>query len=817
MLVVSRFCLLFLCSTICLTASTSNCLWSQELPRCVDPSLSIELVASEPSIVTPVSCRFDSKGRLFVVESHTHFPPENYDGPKHDRIKLLDDPDGDGKLDRVRVFYEGTVKTMSLAIGRDESVYVATRSAIIRLRDTDKDDVADEVTTIVALETLADYPHNGLSGLLLEEAADKPPTLTFGLGENFGEKYSLRGSDGSGQVGQGEGGNIFQCTPDGANIQRVATGFWNPFGICRDDAGRLLMVDNDADAMPPCRIVHVVPKADYGFQFRFGRAGTHPLQAWNGELPGTLPMLAGTGEAPCAILCHQGNYWVTSWGDNRIERYTPKRSGAASVTSTRQDVVVGNAMFRPVDMAIGPDGSMYVTDWVDRSYNVHRKGRIWKIRIKEKSPEEMAKLSSGMQASLAETNLADFAMANMDVVKQTLEGKTVDPFLAHLLTTHSRRDEWIRASGLDEGNSSILRMAKLFDARWKALVGDNDAPSSTQIRSLIERAMLDQDESVRMVALRWAAETSDKSLLPVVKKQLTQESFSPRFLAMVAATISYLETGKVEKGGFDSLTRKTLISIAEDSSRSNRVRKMAMLLVPPSAPQWSASSLLAMVKSDDLVLARTAARHLATSLDKPPTRDAVNDLLANPSLDSEIKADLTVARRDSIANELSHAAPQPAIDDLNAWLDRVGEGGDVANGWRIFFSSSKGQCASCHMRDGRGATVGPDLTSIRTMATDRKRLLESILHPSREIGPMYTTWKVLTKDDRVIVGLKLNGGGVGQSARYLLADSTTVDVPMQDIEEQEPSENSIMPGGLVQKLTMDEVRDLLAFLASDPE
>jgi len=161
----------------------------------------------------------------------------------------------------------------------------------------------------------------------------------------------------------------------------VATGFWNPFGICRDDAGRLLMVDNDADSMPPCRVVHVVPKADYGFGFRFGRAGTHPLQAWNGELPGTMPMLAGTEEAPCAILCYRGDYWVTSWGDNRIERYTPQRNGAATVTSVREDAIVGNSMFRPVDMAIAPDGSMYVTDWVDRSYNVHRKGRIWRIRL----------------------------------------------------------------------------------------------------------------------------------------------------------------------------------------------------------------------------------------------------------------------------------------------------------------------------------------------------------------------------------------------------------------------------------------------------
>ena len=86
-----------------------------EPPTCIEPSLSIELVASEPEIVTPVSCRFDSRGRLFVVESHTHFPPADYAGPTTDRVKIFDDPDGDGKLDRVRIFHEGTVKTMGLS------------------------------------------------------------------------------------------------------------------------------------------------------------------------------------------------------------------------------------------------------------------------------------------------------------------------------------------------------------------------------------------------------------------------------------------------------------------------------------------------------------------------------------------------------------------------------------------------------------------------------------------------------------------------------------------------------------------------------
>ncbi len=262
---------------------------SPKFPVSTDPSIRIELVAAEPEIVTPIGCRFDSKGRLFVIESHTHFPPENYEGPKVDRIKLLDDPDGDGKLDRIRIFHEGTVKTMGIAIGADDSVYLATRFAILKLRDNDHDDVADQVETLVKLDTKADYPHNGLSGILVEQTDNKTGTITFGLGENFGEPYVLTGTDGSHQTGSGEGGNVFTCDLTGGQLSRVATGVWNPFGICRDTAGRLLLVDNDADAMPPCRIVDVIQGGDYGFEFRFGRAGTHPLQAWNGELLARYP------------------------------------------------------------------------------------------------------------------------------------------------------------------------------------------------------------------------------------------------------------------------------------------------------------------------------------------------------------------------------------------------------------------------------------------------------------------------------------------------------------------------------------------------
>lgn len=206
-------------------------------------------------------------------------------------------------------------------------------------------------------KTKATYPHNGLGGLTYGPDG----WLYVGQGENFGEVYDLIGTDGSKQSGGGEGGNVFRCKPDGSQVKRVATGFWNPFGMCFDAANRLWIVGNDPDSMPPNRLMQVVPGGDFGFQFRFGRAGIHPLQSWNGEFPGTLPMVAGTGEAACNVVTQGQHLWVTSWGDNRIERHTPKQRGA-SFNSQMEVVVQGDAGFRPVGMAVARDGSIYVTD-----------------------------------------------------------------------------------------------------------------------------------------------------------------------------------------------------------------------------------------------------------------------------------------------------------------------------------------------------------------------------------------------------------------------------------------------------------------------
>ncbi len=782
-----------------------------EPPRCIDAGTTIELVMSEPEIVTPVSCRFDSRGRLFVVESHTHFPPEDYAGPKFDSIKVLDDSDGDGTLDRARVFHQATVKTMSMAIDRDDDVYVATRAAILRLRDTSGDNVADDIATLVELDTTADYPHNGLSGLLIEYRGADPSqgTITFGMGENFGADYVLRGSDGRELTGGGEGGNIFECNLDGSEIRRVATGFWNPFGICRDTAGRLLMVDNDADAMPPCRIADVVEQGDYGFQFRFGRAGTHPLQAWDGELPGTLPMVAGTGEAPCAILEHRGFYWVTSWGDNRIERYVPETAEGA-LRATQSIAIVGDANFRPVDMAIAADGSMYVTDWVDRSYNVHGKGRIWRIRWNDADAPFQKPLPR------SHDELARLALPDADMAAARRAMQSDRPFDWQAGVERASRDESFLQASISDLPTAKERLGWLAAHRWNHLVSEDRDQRIPEITRMLRAALSDRDESVRLAAVRWAAERRIEPLMQEVETQLTHGDLSPRMLAATIAGLSFMESGRVEKGPFDALTRRRLLSLVSDADRPTSIRRSALMLVPPDAPQWDAGLLESLVLHGERPLARSAARHVGVAaLQNQKMRELANQLTS--SAPETLRSDLSIGlHARSQAQAPDTRASRPSIDDLDAWMKLVGEGGDADRGWKVFFGGEGAKCGSCHMRDGRGVGVGPDLTSIAA-TQDRRRILESILHPSREMGPMYVPWNVLTTDGRVLTGMKLNAGGVGNSMRFLAADASIFEVAVRDVEFQEPASQSIMPAGLEQLMAIEQLRDLLAFLQSPPE
>src|SRR5580700_2695157 len=91
----------------------------------------VELVAAEPDIVNPVAMTFDERGRIWVTESVEY--PRHSAGPGRDRIKILEDTDGDGKVDKVTVFAEGLNIPSGIAVGHG-GVWVANAPDILFYR-----------------------------------------------------------------------------------------------------------------------------------------------------------------------------------------------------------------------------------------------------------------------------------------------------------------------------------------------------------------------------------------------------------------------------------------------------------------------------------------------------------------------------------------------------------------------------------------------------------------------------------------------------------------------------------------------------------
>ncbi len=299
------------------------------------------------------------------------------------------------------------------------------------------------------LDTKGDYPHNGLAGF----AIDALGWMYFGFGENLGADYKIIGSDGMTLSGGGEGGNIYRCRLDGSKLSQVATGFWNPHASCFDAFGRLFTVDNDADSRPPCRLLHVIPGGDYGYRFRNGRKGLHPFTAWNGEIPGTLPMVAGTGEAPSGILAYEsdglpdeylGNLLVTSWGDHRIDRFRLQPKGT-SFTSLAEPLITGGENFRPVGLATAPDGSLFCTDWVLRDYKLHGHGRIWRIAPKEPRTSKVIELETVTSLSTDELTRLVNTSPRYEVRRVAAQKLSSTPGFEKNILTWNKRRSTVRA------------------------------------------------------------------------------------------------------------------------------------------------------------------------------------------------------------------------------------------------------------------------------------------------------------------------------------------------------------------------------------
>jgi putative membrane-bound dehydrogenase-like protein len=134
--------------------------------------------------------------------------------------------------------------------------------------------------------------------------------------------------------------------------------------------------------------------------------------------------------------------------------------------------------------------------------------------------------------------------------------------------------------------------------------------------------------------------------------------------------------------------------------------------------------------------------------------------------------------------------------------------GDVRRG-QLIFHSEKAACFSCHAIGYRGGNVGPDLTRIGTIRADRD-LLEAIVFPSSSFVRSFEPIAVATRDGKVFNGLLR--GETADELTLATGVNQETRISRREIEEIRPGTVSVMPAGLDQQLSPQELADLVAFL-----
>ncbi|TWT88055.1 PVC-type heme-binding CxxCH protein [Neorhodopirellula pilleata] len=386
----------------------------------------IQLVASEeqfPQLANPVALNFDAKGRLWVstMPSYPHWKPKT---PMDDQVLIFEDDNGDYLADRCITFARGLHQPTGFELGNG-GAYIGNQHNVVFMKDTDGDDVADTRTDLLCGFDTADS-HHGLAA------------FDWGPG---GQLYLQEGTFKFSQIESPYGltrlieGGVWRFHPKTHQFGvHVNFSFANPWGFAFD------YFDQDfiGDASP-----------GYGYWAPpiSGRLD-YPLKHPGGSQHRRVASEQGYDDAHvtydtfyqkrirplagCALMSSshfpdemQGDFLVTNViGERAILVHDVKEQDSGFVgTEVPMLVNGGDGNFRPVDIEIAPDGSLYVVDWHNAlighlQHNLRdpnrdqSHGRIWRISHKTRPVVDAPVIADMPTAKLVQHLVSDFCAAN---------------------------------------------------------------------------------------------------------------------------------------------------------------------------------------------------------------------------------------------------------------------------------------------------------------------------------------------------------------------------------------------------------------------
>lgn len=419
----------------------------------------VDLFAAEPTLANPVAFCVDEKGRFYVAETfrlhdgvtdirgHVDWLDQDLacrtvqdridmmnqrlgkNAPKsavaHDRVRLIEDRDGDGKADHATVFADGFHKIEdgigAGVLARRGFIWYTCIPDLWLLKDTKGEGKADFRKSLQTGFGI----HVGFLGHDLHGLRMGPDgKLYFSIGDR-GANVETEGK----RLFYPDTGAVYRCNPDGTELEVFCTGLRNPQELVFDQHGNLFTCDNNSDGGDKVRWTYLVEGGDCGWRIGYqfineptARGPWNYERMWNPPFDGQpafiTPPIANIGDGPSGLTYHPGvtqlperykeHFFVADFRggspNSGIRSFANKPKGASFELVDSEEFLWS---ILPTDVDFAPDGALYLTDWVD-GWGMPQKGRIYKVsdpnRANDQQVLEVKKLLADgmMERSVAE-------------------------------------------------------------------------------------------------------------------------------------------------------------------------------------------------------------------------------------------------------------------------------------------------------------------------------------------------------------------------------------------------------------------------------
>lgn len=506
----------------------------------------MQLLAAEPMLANPVAFCFDEKGRAYVVETFRHhkgvtdirghmdwleddlasrtvadrvamykkhlkedFPTYNVE---QERVRLLEDTDGDGVYDKATVFAEG-FKEPEDGLGAGVlaykgSVYFTCLPKLWLLKDTNGDGKSDIRTALADGFGI----HVGFLGHDLHGLKIGPDgRLYFSIGDRGINVKTKEGKT----LNLPDTGSVLRCELDGSNLEVFAYGLRNPQELAFDEFGNLFTHDNNSDSGDKARVTYLTEGSDQGwrigYQFFDDRGPWNNEKMWHppheAQPAYIVPPIDNLGNGPSGIVYNpglglggreKGKFFVADFkGSNAlsgVRTFKLEPKGAGYRMSGTEDYVWGMCV---TDVDFSADGGLVMSDWVD-GWAQPGKGRLYKLTFPEMADRaDLKETARLIGEDLSKKSVADLVSlinhADMRVRQEAqfaLVGKGAEGRAALVAAAH--------------GGASLL--ARLHGIWGVGMIARKDATAIAQLRDLLK----DTDPEIRAQAAETLGDLNDQ-------------------------------------------------------------------------------------------------------------------------------------------------------------------------------------------------------------------------------------------------------------------------------------------------------------------